>query len=269
MMIFLSTVIVALMATTLKTATATNLEFTRDGYSIEVNGNQNVPKYTFTAAADTNTTYKIMFQKIYETDASGKKVGRPVSLPSLTWAFEPDVADLSVFWIRNTEVSGKGSSLPWTKLEFKNRLFNDMVKFDVILDGYQWSSVDATALNFAWKFSATTDEDEEEEELPEESDPGLAPDAGAEPTEVCFGNGIMCFDIAKTADITNPTTGAVTVVDVALSFDGTEGVTVSYKRFVGNLYHDPSFGFVAEDDGECEGIIGAIICFFASIFFCF
>jgi hypothetical protein len=224
-----------------------------------------VPKYMFTAADNTNTTYKIMYQKIYESDAAGNKVGKPISLPRLTWAFEPDVTDPSVFWIRNTGVNGGGLTVPWTKLEFKNRLFDDTVKFDVILDGYTWSSADATALNFAWKFSATANE---QEELPE-SDPGLAPDAGAEPTAVCFGNGIMCFDIAETANVTNPTTGAVTVIDVALSFDGAEGVTISYERFEGNLYHDPAFGFVAEDAGECEGIMGAIICFFASILFCF
>jgi hypothetical protein len=81
-----------------------------------VTGQENVPKYMFTSDA-LGTTYKIMYQKIYETDAFGKKVSQ-VSMPSLKWAFSQDATDSSVFYIKNVL---KGSE-PWTKLEFKHIL---------------------------------------------------------------------------------------------------------------------------------------------------
>jgi hypothetical protein len=244
-----------------------NLFFSTSTYNISVTGNGNVPKYTFTStntdsAENFNVTYKIMYSKIFETDAVGKKL-KTISLPSLNWDIERDATDGNVFWINCTGANG-GQTVPWTDLAFKNTYSNDTVKFDVILDGYQWFDTAATAfLNFAWKFS---NEDE-----PEENEGGLVPDAGAgAATQKCFGNGLLCFDIVSTANVTN--SSGITPTDVELSFDGADGITVSYTRFYGNLYHDPEFGFATTKSTACDGGF-SIACFistiFQAIFFCF
>lgn len=249
---------------------AENLSFDMGEFSVDINGNQNVPKYVFESAALSNSTYKIMFQKIHETDADGNQLFKQ-SLPSLNWEFEQDDDDEFVFWINCLGAKGAGKTVPWESLKFKNTLFNSTVKFDVLLDGYKWSDDAATALNFAWKFSSSEEGEEEAEEDLDETDGGLAPvDESA--TEVCFGDGLFCFDIVSTADVVDPVSGNVTgTTDATLSFNGEEGVTVTYQRFDGNLVHDPEFGLIgdSEDDDECGGILGGLFCFFASIFFCF
>lgn len=269
MMMTMNLLFTALLASQLTIGVvAENLSYNMGEFSVDVNGNQNVPKYVFESEALSNSTYKIMFQKIYETDDSGNQLYKK-SLPSLNWEFVQDEDDQSVFWINCLGAKGNGGSVPWDSLKFKNTLFNATVKFDVMLDGYDWSDDAATALNLAWKFTTSGEDEEEAEEELDETDGGLEP-VEETATEVCFGDGLFCFDIVSTADVLDPTSGNVTgTTDATLSFDGQEGVTVTYDRFDGNLLHDPEFGIIGESSDDCGGILGGLFCLLGSIFFCF
>jgi hypothetical protein len=144
-------------------------------------------------------------------------------------------------------------------IAFRNELFDGSLKFDVILDNYAWEASDSDALNLFFKMSNYSGSGESQ-----------GPPATTEPTELCFfgargtSQGKVCFDIVNIATATTKDNGGNPVtkdVNVALSyrFDSDEGILVTYKRFQGNLTHDPSFGFAPEE--EARGFFAQLLAF--------
>jgi len=126
---------------------------------VKETGNQNVPKYQFWDNANATAQYKLQQQLLYEatwTDGQLKKIGGTnIALPSLTWNFSlPEVfqanvsnSDGSVSCFQETvfNITNLGAwnenKARWTSLVFVNHLpMNNTfgVKYDVIIDGYQW-----------------------------------------------------------------------------------------------------------------------------------
>jgi hypothetical protein len=242
------------------------IEYDLEGFHVTITGNANVPKYTFYADEFPGSKYKVMFQQIYESK-NGSKIGQStVSLPSLKWVVEDESS--TVFWWNATD-SKIGH------IAFRNELSNGTVKFDVILDNYEWESAEADALNLIFKMSNST-----ETSVRQLQDDGIEGEpAATEPTKLCYlgsngtEEGQVCFEIVDTATATSVDSGGnVTTkdVNVTLDFVGGTGIKVSYSRFEGNLTHDPSFGYAVEQEeklGFFASLFSAIWSFFSSLFF--
>jgi hypothetical protein len=223
--------------------------FENDEFLVEVSGNGNVPKYTFSSKDDPEHKYKVMFQKVFESKLD-QKIGSTISLPSLNWTFGLDTEDESAFWINGTEKDT--GSAKFSKLAFRNVLKDNSLKFDVIIEGYQFGA-DADALNLIYKLSNSTVAGGSVKSVQEESlEDGDAPSESTD-TKICFNgaNGKsdqeVCFSIVDTATATD---GEEEPVDVAVSvsLDNAEGgIKLQYARFEGDLMHDPTFGFLSVD----------------------
>ena len=227
--------------------------FENDNMIVKVTGNFNVPKYTFQRKGNA-TIYSVFFSKIFESKA-GKKVGKSqISLPSLKWAFKDvSTSNETRFWINATDG-------PFDVLALYNKIINDTIKFDVILDGYQFEVADADAFNLVWKMSSKQGEggNETEDSVP----------ATKNETHLCWSGNDVCFSIVGTAAATAGTAEPVDVpVDITFSEDNdSKGIMISYGRFVGNLFHDPSFGFTSTKPKASKGFFARLLGFFAKLF---
>ena len=236
------------------------IEYDLDGFHVTITGNGNVPKYTYYSDEFPESKYKVMFQQIFESK-DGQKVGNSmVSLPSLSWVVDDESA--TVFWWNATDDK-------LGHIAFRNELFNGTLKFDVILDNYEWESSDADALNLVFKMSNSS-ESGTDRHLQDEGVEGEP--ATTDPTKLCFygsggtDEGQVCFLIVDTATATSFDSegGTITTdVNVTLDYDGGVGIKVTYARFEGNLTHDPSFGYVAEEE---LGIINQFLALFKLLF---
>lgn len=217
--------------------------FENADFLVQITGNSNVPKYTFSSKTGPDkNTYKVMFQKLFES-TGGKKIGNSnIALPSLTWVMKdvsPGPNNETVFWINGTDLKGSA----FKTLAFRNVLLGQTVKFDVIIEGYKYTSAQADALNLSWKLSNSTGSDGRA--LQVEDAPSVVNN-----TAICYygasgtNSSEVCFAIVDTATATDAE-GAKKDVAVKVLVDSEEGggVTIQYARFEGDLMHDPQFGF--------------------------
>lgn len=258
-MIFNKLAVLALFSAT----QAAPLTYTGSGIEVKVTGNGNVPKYTFSSTEEGSTEYKVMFQKIDETEAGNNVAGSNLSLPSQGWTFVDNMDDAETpnFTITTTD------SDRFTKLEFVNRIVEDTVKFDVVLDGYNWVSENADTVNLYWKFEAKCGDDGEEDDSAED---GTDEDNGTTTrrrhlrklqdgeeveadTELCLdgcNDEKVCFGVVDTAVTDDGST-----VDVSISND--DGmIQISYNKYDGDLLHDPSFRIDEETSRRCFFCMG-------------
>jgi hypothetical protein len=237
--------------------------FDNDEFSVEITGNGNVPKYTFFSKANPEYKYKCMFQKLFESK-EGSKVGPTISLPSLDWTFST-FDDETAFWI-----NGTGSD-KFSKVAFRNVLQDESIKFDVIIEGFQFSD-DADALNLIWKMSNSTGgADDFKTSFEESLDDGEVVSESTD-TELCYygANGKsdtqVCFTIVDTATATVDEEDPKEVA-VSVSLDDAEGgFKLQYARFEGDLFHDPSLGFGLVNIDLDFGFFGNILDSFQNMF---
>jgi hypothetical protein len=241
------------------------IEYDLDGFHVTITGNGNVPKYTYYSDEYPESKYKVMFQQIYESK-NGQKIGNSlVSLPSLGW--EVDDESATVFWWNATDDK-------IGHIAFRNELFNGTLKFDVILDNYEWKSTDSDALNLVFKMTNSSQNGTGRllQDIGVEGEP-----ATKEPTKLCYygsggtNEGQVCFLIVDTATAATLNADGNTTskdVKVTLDYEGGTGIKVTYARFEGNLTHDPSFGYAVEEEmGFFARFFAMFKSFFSKIFF--
>ena len=231
------------------------LVFDNDEFQVEVTGNSNVPKYVFFSKDEPDDKHKVMFQAMYEVDGDGNKFGTSnIALPSLKWTIsDEEVADDGslVFWINATQPakSCKNSNEDrFSTFALRNELFNGTVKFDVILDDYDWCENATEALHLVWKMNQDKKDDAAEGEEPVDE----AED------KLCFSDNI-CFNITTTANVTN-SDGESTEIPVKLESGNGAPITIVYERFNGSLYHDPQFGYFEKEEEETKCTKGFFRC---------
>lgn len=220
-----------------------------NGFKASITGNGSAPEYTFSTDDVPGRQYRLKFQEVYESKAGARIGSTSISPSSLNWVVAN--VNASVFWWNATDDK-------IGHIAFLNQLFDDSLKFDIILDNYVWEASDSDALNLFFKLSNYSGSGESQ-----------GPPATTEPTELCFFDsggsnpGKVCFGIVGTATAT--TSGGSSSVSVALSyrFDSDEGILVTYTRFQGNLTHDPTFRF---DPAEQVGFFARLLAFIAYLF---
>ena len=224
-----------------------NFNCTAGPFSIEVTGNQNVPKYSFYVESNyTNSdssddtpyggSYAVQFQEIWETDADGNKTpGSTISLPSLNWNFtvpavivydDDDCTTETTFNITNIVQSGEKY---WDNLVFINHLTNSStsLKFDVWIENYKWQSPDSTNL----VISVLLHSDQNDADGP------------ANDTYSSVGNAF--FSVSPTAMAFADTSDPSNYVDVNVTLvtsGGSQNIEIVYGYFTGSLLHDPTMG---------------------------
>jgi hypothetical protein len=202
-------------------------------YSVQVNGNVNniVPFYTFYHQSAPEDVYRMQLQKMVEIENGNNVGGSNIALPSLDWTVELIEGETFAFWLNATG----GVNDPFDVMAFRNELLDRTIKYDFILEGYEFVSDTADFLTLEWKLSNATG-------------PSGSPYL-AEEDQICYFGGqgteadAVCVDITSTATATNNSVAppVVSSVDVTLAEDG-GFVVVSYAKFVGDLFHDPEFG---------------------------
>jgi len=169
---------------------------------VQVTGNENVPKYTYSLASNPNDVYSVKFDRLYETTAN-KAVTGNIALASLKYVFtQPmDNGNETTFNITSS-TTAQFSSLRIVN-HLNNRQNTSSLKFDIFVDNYVWVSNDAAA-QLVISFAFT-------------------------------GGNRGYFTIAPTAKATSGTV-AVNLVDNG----GQKYIT--YDHFTGSLEHDPTLG---------------------------
>jgi hypothetical protein len=240
-----------------------NWQYSNEYFAISVNGNGNVPKFTFWYTSDPATQYFLRFQQLFEASWVGnrlKKYGPSnIALPSLDWSWTPVVqlgSNSSSFQQYTFNIS---SSYPpqFDLLRFTNVITvtngNLTGKIDVEIDNYRWVSPDSNAkLVLLFRLSTFNDNSTSE---------GTQQDSN---TVVLAG---AWFKIAPTA-IALPSN---TVINVNLQYVGNDGgedgngIWVIYDHFSGSLIHDPDFGLSLTAYGTFVFAIIISVCGFVAV----
>eukprot|EP01106_Pelomyxa_sp_JSP_P009695 TRINITY_DN262_c0_g2_i1.p1 TRINITY_DN262_c0_g2~~TRINITY_DN262_c0_g2_i1.p1 ORF type:complete len:224 (+),score=74.38 TRINITY_DN262_c0_g2_i1:81-752(+) len=167
---------------------------------------------------------------VYDADKGKYTTCAKVSLPSVGWSYTdatPDANGTEVVF----NISAAAVPRLWTELTLRNHVFLDadtsdkirLLKFDVILRGYQWKCDDAQ-LQIQYKLLGGPDDQTNTDNA----------------TEATFG--ATYFSVNPTAAAGNGNIG------VHLSDNSTDGNSpwfyVTYDHFDSDLYHDPELGYV-------------------------
>jgi len=207
-------------------------------FFVEVNGNGNVPKFKFWFGENSTNTYSLMFQQMFEAINGSKYGPSNIALPSLTWTWSAFVYNESgnSYNFNITAINqGHGNKQQFSMFQLRNHLHaanvskDAYVKFDVVIDNYTWVSTDISA-QLVLVYQMTVN--------------GANGSFSLRTKSNSVGNGQVYFQITPTADSwTGTDRSKVTDVSAFLSLQGKDTIWLTYDHFVGNLVHDPTFGF--------------------------
>jgi len=207
-------------------------------FFVEVNGNGNVPKYKFWFGENSTNTYSVMFQQMFEAINGSKYGPSNIALPSLTWVwsnFTYNETGNSYDFNITASNQGHGNKQQFSKLQLRNHLYganvskDAYIKFDVVIDNYTWVSSDINAqLVLVYQMNVN----------------GGNGSFTLRTKSNAVSNGQVYFKITSTADSwTGTDQSKKSSVSAFLTLQGKDSIWLSYDHFVGNLIHDPSFGF--------------------------
>ncbi|KAL9658312.1 hypothetical protein ABK040_015632 [Willaertia magna] len=208
-----------------------------NGITLVITGNSNVPKFSFGIKQNANTInapndeYNVMFQKAYQVDATGKKLGpQSYSLPSYGWAFSNFVQGASNnsldFVLASTNVPKDSPTFSF------NVHLSDTVganfKFDVSISNVQWAS-SATKLYLCFKLQQKG------------SDASVG--AVTNGNQIKFGsNGFMSIKTTATIPDANNKVVNVELVSDADSEGSMSCISYDAWNTTQKLFHDPTLG---------------------------
>lgn len=203
---------------------------TTDNISVEINGNGNVPQFTYWDNGDaSNTTYLVKMNSLFEaTDGNGDGLfhngndsrvpGGGVALASAKWNF----SDFSTAENGDVNFNLTSTNLKF-EIQFRFHLYaneQNSLKFDVVISGYSFKNSEAMlVLSFALLVKGNAN--------PDTQDTG---------NQVNYGNGY--FKSQATAHDNNGTVG----VGLASGNNGGKRIYIAYQHFNGDLIHDPTIG---------------------------
>jgi len=206
-------------------------QFENSDFVIDVTADVNGPQYVFWLKSNETEKYHVTFTSLFEAipKNGGLEKQTIIDLSTLKWSLVPYVNGTLGFNIVAADVENKHFSM----LTLSNRIFNvtheaksdylfDALKFDVEIDGYKWTSTEATAkLVLATKLTLIASDSHESQ-------------WGTYGVKV----GNSYFDISGEA-----TTDDETVVAVSLEIQKEGGFWIIYDHFNNKLFHDPEIGF--------------------------
>jgi hypothetical protein len=225
--------------------------------SVGVNGNSQVPKYTFWDNSKASNKYFVMFQQMFEL-SGGKKYGPSnIALPSLNWdwsSFEWNQST-STYTFNITATPKNKNHANFDSLLIRNHLTASnqslskaTLKFDILLENYSWQSSDANAeLVFNVKLLDSNNSD---------SDQKLQSS-----TSVVLDGAF--FQITTSALASNDNWKSSSSVKASLLVNGTggsdNGIWIVYSHFTGSLEHDPTFGISQSSTGHIILIVVIVL----------
>ncbi|KAL9653089.1 hypothetical protein ABK040_006308 [Willaertia magna] len=131
---------------------------TTSSITLKITGGSNVPKFSFGVKQANSTTgssddYSVMFQKVYQVDSSGKKIGPTnVALPSYGWTFrdfnQGSGNNTLSFTLESTTIP-KGNPYLGVVVHLTDTATN--FKFDVGISNVTWNAA-ASKLYFCFNF---------------------------------------------------------------------------------------------------------------------
>jgi hypothetical protein len=235
-----------------------NFKCQAGGFVITVTGNQNVPFFTFylnsttqgsnSTNSSSSSQYTIKLMHLYEATNTGGKLqmvgGSMIALPSLTWSFSTPMVVQRNWTSSNGSIechqettfnvtnNGQDKKSRWSNLVFVNHLrnqdTNDRVKFDVVLEDYQWVSTTNTTV-LALDASLLS------------SNPSQNSSLSVNNNTNTVNVGSAYFNATNWANIQPQNVN----VSVNITSDGSNnGFSLIYSHFPtgSSLYHDPEFG---------------------------
>lgn len=233
-------VLMILLSSTTTSAAGINHEFKNgkttlytDTIAIEVVGQTNTPSFFFWDQGDSDTTYKLSFDSVFEyeddngdggfTNEDDKRVpNTQISLASYSWDFGKFVETkdgeeiTGVDFNITSSIVGKADIF----IQFRMHLSSDTeMKFDVVIDEYSFVS-DTSFLALGFKLITTGNEKMEQNQ-----------------NTVQFGDAY--FEANDTAEAGNETKS---VKVSAGEENGDKKIYLSYEQFEGRLVHDPTIG---------------------------
>ncbi|KAL9653445.1 hypothetical protein ABK040_002080 [Willaertia magna] len=226
-----------------------------NGITLVITGNSNVPKFSYgikqnaNTLNETNDEYNVMFQKAYQVDASGKKLGQSsYSLPAYGWSFKDfkqGASNSSLdFTLESTTVQKDGPSFKFN-VHLSDNISN--FKFDVTISNVTWNSA-AAKLYLCFKLQQKG---------------GDASVGSSNSSQVTFGsNGY--FSVEPYAVVPEDNNRQVNVTLVNDSEGESSMTCISYDKWGSQrLFHDPTLGVkVASTSGASQ-----LVMTFSSILF--
>jgi hypothetical protein len=241
-----------------------NWECQTGNFVVQVNGNQQVPKYSFFLSGNgtddytygsssvDGEVYKIQFSQLNEL-ADGQKTST-FSLSSLSWQFTtPKVVDTSPDKdCTSTETQFEITSQNDPKANFESITFvnhladsnnTSSLKFDVIITNYQWQDASSDSLELLFTYTG-----------------GSANDNATYTNSTTYSVGTSYISINPVAygyvDLTDPSVNQT----VSVTFDADGKFGFIYSKFNGSLVHDPTIGIDTDsDDGDDNWWIWVIV----------
>jgi len=217
-----------------------DLVFTSSEFYLAVENDGDQPRYEFynKQQQQSQQRYRVRFEKIYESDSSGDKIGESdISLNSLDWV-TTDVTTNGgpiTFWFNATDPDPDPQDKRFQKIAIKNVLQGTALKFDVYVEGWVWTQDKGAAyLDLEWRLRRG-DDDSIDDPYKKNS------------TAACYDESTadVCFTIDPTAVATN-SAGVKSNVNVQVIYEGPDDeddIIIRYSRYEGDLAHDPKFGF--------------------------
>jgi len=211
-----------------------------DNISVEINGNGNVPQFTYWANGDSsNTSYQVKLNSLFEaTDMNGDGMfhngndtrvpGGGVALASASWNF----SDFSTAQNGDVNFNLTSTNLSF-EIQFRFHLSaneQNSLKFDVVINGYSFKNSNAMlVLSFTLLVKDKSNQNGND-------NPDTQDSRNQTRSEVKYGNGY--FQSQDTAHDNNGTVG----VGLASGNNGGKRIYIAYQHFNGDLVHDPTLG---------------------------
>jgi len=222
-------------------------------FFLAVHGN-GVPKYMFWFNGNATDKYTVTFSQMFEAINGSKYGPSNIAFASLSWTWSNisyNQSGNSYNFNMTAVYSGQGNKQQFNKLQFRNHMYGGnaskdaYVKFDVVIDNYTWVSTDISA-QLVLVYQMTVN--------------GANGSFSLRTKSNSVGNGQVYFQITPTADSwTGTDRSKVTDVSAFLSLQGKDTIWLTYDHFVGNLVHDPTFGFGNPGGGWATWQIAVVV----------
>lgn len=115
-----------------------DLDLSTSDFYLAVENDGDQPRYEFynKRSQQPPKRYRVRFEKIYESDSTGDKIGESdISLNSLDWV--TTVVSPGTFWFNATDPDPQDKR--FQKIAIKNVIQGTALKFDVYIFGWVWS----------------------------------------------------------------------------------------------------------------------------------
>lgn len=217
-----------------------NIHIETDSIAIDITGGQNVPKFSFWSLDDNETVYRVQFARIFEVldnnsngvyDKADNESVVPQSnqaLAPLTWEFSEEVTSDG---LTSFNITSSGADFT---IQFRNHINESEanLKFDVVLEGYTWTSDDPSAL-FVLGFMLESSSN----------------NASLDGNNVQFGEDAF-FESVNTASTNDGDIGVSLSTGVE---EESPMVYLAYEQFTGGFVHDPTIGVQAKTTSDVQG----------------